>query len=101
MSYPKAPAFAFLFWISGPRQGDHATLKPEGNTVGGGESVDVPLDDPSVTAVQAYLRDDGDGWFVYHIEPVSQQWRERQPLHDRGKLTMGQTNLMFRLLPAT
>ncbi len=53
----KSPAsFAYLFWLTGVRRGEHAVVKPAGTTVGRDAGCEVVLDDETVSLEQARIR---------------------------------------------
>ncbi|MCC6382300.1 MAG: FHA domain-containing protein [Dehalococcoidia bacterium] len=100
----KAPtSFAYLFWVSGIRRGDHAVLNPEGTTVGRGREADVLIDDPTVSEEQARIRKEGGAWFLYdlastNMSEVDSARTYRTALQDKARLTFGETEMVFREL---
>src|SRR6185437_9198107 len=61
------PSFAYVFWVSGIRRGDHAPIRAEGATLGRGRECDVLIDDPTVSDEQARIRKESDAWFLYDL----------------------------------
>jgi len=100
----KAPtSFAYLFWVSGIRRGDHAVLNPEGTTVGRGREADILIDDPAVSEEQARVRKEGGTWYLYDLasantSEVDKTAAYRTQLHDKARLTFGETEMVFREL---
>lgn len=100
----KAPvSFAYLFWVNGIRRGDHAVLDAQGTTIGRGREVDVLIDDPTVSEEQARVRKEGDVWYLYDLAAANTSEVDhtavyRTELHDRARLTFGETEMVFREL---
>jgi pSer/pThr/pTyr-binding forkhead associated (FHA) protein len=97
------PSFAYLFWLSGVRRGDHVMLRPEGTTLGRSGAAEVSLDDPTVSDEHARIRLEGDVWFVYDLASsnavmVGGEQVHRHALADNDRLRIGMTDLVFRLL---
>lgn len=100
----RAPAsFAYLFWLNTVRRGDHAALRAEGTTIGREAEADVVLDDETVSGEQARVRKEGESWFLYDLAAtnptqVAGQPITRHELKDGDRLTIGTTELAFRVL---
>lgn len=97
------PSFAYLFWTSGVRRGDHAGLKAAGSTLGRGRECDVLIDDATVSDEQARIRREGESWFLYDLAStnttsVAGAPITRHQLADRDALTLGETSLVFRVV---
>ena len=100
----RTPAsFAYLFWLSGVRRGEHASLDPSGTTVGrGGESA-VIVDDATVSIEQSRLRIEDGAWFLYDLAATNATSVAGQPVHrhqlkDGDRITFGETEMVFRVL---
>lgn len=96
-------AFAYLFWVTGVRRGEHAPVDPAGTTIGRGREADVFLDDATVSEEQARIRKEGDTWFLYDLastntSQVAGQAIYRHELADKERITLGQTDLVFRVI---
>jgi len=96
-------SFAYLFWIEGPRRGDHAPLATAGTTIGRGREADVILDDDTVSAEQARIRFEKGQWFLYDLASTNRtavggQPVVRQALDDGDRITLGMTDMVFRVL---
>ena len=98
-----APAFAYLFWVSGARRGQHAPLHVAGTTIGRGGDSEIVIDDPSVSDEHARLRKEDGEWFVYDLASdsgttVAGSTVFRQALVDGDCVGFGDTNVVFRIL---
>jgi pSer/pThr/pTyr-binding forkhead associated (FHA) protein len=96
-------AFAYVFWVSGTRRGDHAAVSPEGTTLGRDHEADVLLDDPTVSLEQARIRREDDEWFLYDLASTNRSVAGTSPvfrhaLSDGERLTFGETEMVFRVL---
>lgn len=100
----RAPiSFAYLFWVSGMRRGEHAALRPEGTTAGRGGDSEIIVDDPTVSEEQARFRKEGDTWYLYDLAATNQtqvggESVARHALRDGDRITLGETQLVFRAL---
>lgn len=97
------PSFAYVFWTNGVRRGDHATLRADGSTIGRSGQCDVRLDDASASAEHARVRREGDAWFLYDLASanptkVGGVVVHRHELADGDRVTIGASELVFRLL---
>jgi pSer/pThr/pTyr-binding forkhead associated (FHA) protein len=95
------PSFAYLFWMNGVRRGDHVMLRPEGTTLGRSGEAEVALDDPTVSDEHARIRLEGGSWYLYDLASansvlVGGEAVHRHSLADKDRLTIGETELMFR-----
>jgi pSer/pThr/pTyr-binding forkhead associated (FHA) protein len=95
------PSFAYLFWLSGVRRGDHVGLRPDGNTIGRSGEAEIALDDPTVSDEHARIRAEGGVWYVYDLASsntvlVGGEAIHRHALADKDRLRIGETDLMFR-----
>lgn len=101
----RAQSYAYLFWLSGVRRGEHASLAPEGTTIGRDPDCEVVLDDDTVSAEQARIRQEDGQWFLYDLASANTTMVGdelpvyRHALSDRDRLTFGETQMMFRALP--
>jgi pSer/pThr/pTyr-binding forkhead associated (FHA) protein len=94
---------AYVFWLTGTRRGNHAALRPEGTTIGGGNQVDVGVDDQGLAAEHATIRLEGDTWYLYDVASsgrtkVAGVVVHRHALDDGDRITLGETELAFRVL---
>lgn len=97
------PTFAYVFWTSGMRRGDHVALRPDGSTIGRSGECDVRLDDQSASTEHARIRQEGESWFLYDLASsnptkVGGAVVHRHELADGDRLTIGATDLVFRRL---
>lgn len=97
------PSFAYVFWVTGIRRGDHAALQADGTTLGRSRECDVLLDDPTVSDEQARIRKEGDAWFLYDLASknstqVAGTQVFRHELADADRITLGETDLIFRVV---
>lgn len=97
------PSFAYVFWTSGIRRGDHAPLQAAGTTLGRGRECDVLIDDATVSEEQARIRKEGDAWFLYDLAStnstqVAGEQVFRHELKDTDHITLGETQLVFRVV---
>ena len=98
-----ASSFAYLFWLSGVRRGDHAPLKADGSTIGRGKDADIMVDDDTVSAEHARIRKEGEEWYAYDLASkntttVAGQAAYRRLLADGDRLSIGETQMAFRVL---
>jgi pSer/pThr/pTyr-binding forkhead associated (FHA) protein len=96
-----APTFAYLFWVRGPRRGEHAMLRADGVTIGRGPRADIILDDPAVSVEHARIRVEDGTWYLYDLASsnrtkVAGEVVHRHALADADRLTVGETDLVFR-----
>ena len=100
----KTPAtFAYLFWVSGVRRGDHVMVREEGATLGRAGDSDVVLDDATVSDEHARIRLESGDWYVYDLASSNSVLVGGQPVHrhalaDKDRLKIGTTELVFRLV---
>src|SRR4051794_26680775 len=101
----KAPAsYAYLFWVSGMRRGEHAALEPEGTTVGRDAECDIILDDDTVSFEQARLRKEEGQWYLYDLASANTTAVAgagsiyRHAVQDKERITFGSTEMVFRKL---
>jgi pSer/pThr/pTyr-binding forkhead associated (FHA) protein len=99
----KPQSFAYLFWVEGPRRGDHAPLEASGTMIGRGREADVVIDDETVSAEQARIRLEQDRWYLYDLAATNRTAVDgvlvtRHPLEDGVRLTFGMTDMVFRVL---
>jgi pSer/pThr/pTyr-binding forkhead associated (FHA) protein len=97
------PSFAYLFWVSGVRRGESIMLHEDGVTIGRSATVDVALDDPTVSAEHARFRFEDGTWFAYDLAAsnpveVAGQPIGRQALADKDRIRIGITEFIFRLV---
>jgi pSer/pThr/pTyr-binding forkhead associated (FHA) protein len=98
------PSFAYLFWVSGVRRGEHASLAAEGTTLGRGAEADVVLSDDTVSDEQARVRKEDDSWWLYDLASTNTTHVAGQPIYrhklaDGDRITLGTTEMVFRVLP--
>ena len=96
-------SFAYLFWVDGPRRGDHAPLTTTGTTIGRGREADIVLDDETVSAEQARIRFEQGSWYLYDLAStnrtaVAGEPTVRRALQDGDRVTLGMTDMVFRVL---
>jgi predicted component of type VI protein secretion system len=97
------PSFAYLFWLAGPRRGEHVMLKPEGMTLGRSNTAEIQLDDVTVSDEHACIKREGRTWYLYDLASSNQvrvggKLVHRQALADKDRLRIGMTELTFRLV---
>ncbi|MGH2632939.1 MAG: FHA domain-containing protein [Tepidiformaceae bacterium] len=95
--------FAGLFWLSGPRRGQHATLSTDGTTIGTGGDSDVLIDEPGVSLEHARLRMEEGEWFVYDLASragttIGGETIYRHRLADGDRIGFGTSQVVFRVL---
>ncbi len=100
----RAASYAYLFWVSGIRRGDHVALLAEGTTIGRDNECDVILDDDTVSAEQARIRLEDGEWYLYDLASTNRTAVAgadvfRHVLADRERVTFGETDMVFRVLP--
>lgn len=101
----KRSSYAYLFWVTGIRRGDHAALEAEGTTIGRAADCDVILDDDTVSAEQARIRLEEGEWYLYDLAAANRTTVTgagevfRHVLADRERVTFGETEMVFRVLP--
>ena len=104
MNAETAPSpFAYLFWVSGARRGQHAALRAERSTIGSGGDSEVVVDDPGVSDEHLRLRHEDGEWFVYDLASnsgttVAGTTIYRQALADGDYIGFGETEVVFRVL---
>jgi len=97
------PSFAYLFWLSGIRRGDHVMLQADGTTLGRSGAADVAMDDPNVSDEHARIRLEGTTWYLYDLASANAVLVAGEPVHrhalaDNDRLRIGMTDLVFRLV---
>ena len=98
----KSPAsFAYLFWLTGVRRGEHAVVKPAGTTVGRDAACEIVLDDETVSLEQARIRREEDGWVLYDLASANRTEAAGAPVYvkvlaDGDHITFGTTEMVFR-----
>jgi len=98
-----APSFAYLFWLTGTRRGEVAHLDAAGTTVGRGGDSQVVLEDDSVSEEQATIRKEDGAWYLYDLAStnttaVGGESVYRRALSDGDRITVGESELAFRVL---
>ena len=99
----RAMPFAGLFWVSGARRGQHATLSTDGTTIGTGGDSDVLINDPGVSPEHARLRMEEGEWFVYDLASeagttIDGETIYRHRLADGDRIGFGASQVVFRAL---
>jgi pSer/pThr/pTyr-binding forkhead associated (FHA) protein len=95
------PSFAYLFRVNGLRRGESIMLREEGVTVGRSATVDIALDDLTVSAEHARFRFEDGSWYAYDLgasNPVEVEGEaiQRRVLSDKDRIRIGLAEFVFR-----
>jgi hypothetical protein len=89
----------------GPNAGKQHMVAQGENLIGRGSPCDVRLDDPTISRQHARLVADGDRFLLFdlhstsatHVDGTRAEPSAANPIRDRSVITMGNTDLTFRL----
>jgi len=98
-------AVGWIVVTDGPNAGKHHMVVQGANLIGRGSSCDIRLDDPTVSRHHARLVADGDRFLLFDLHSTSATYVDGEkvepsaasPIRDRSVITMGNTDLTFRL----